>query len=99
METAKTRPSEVPSEPVDEPEPELELELEEPDPPLRLQLSVHSEFHVPLVVRLFRPVKLRACVSPLYDQPLLTACPFSVTLDTCPGTPKTVTLPSEMVST
>lgn len=45
-----------------EPEPESEPELDELDPlPERLQLNTHAEFHVPLEVRLFRPVTLSTC--------------------------------------
>lgn len=84
-------------------EPALPLPLPEPEDefpliPLTLQVSSQSAFHVPLEVKLFSPVKLSTLVLLFQDHPLLTACPLSVTLDTWPETPSTVTFPSELVS-
>lgn len=56
----------------------------DPDEPLhcRVQLSVQSEFHVPLDVRLFRPVMIKTLATLSHDHPLTTASPLSLTFET-----------------
>lgn len=84
----------APEPPLPEPAPDDPFPLD----PDRLQASSQPAFHVPLEVKLFKPVRLSTLVLLSHDQPLLIACPLSVTLETSLDTPRTVTLPRGLVS-